>query len=475
MAENYWSREDDNEELDPIGSLLSDWSDPEDEEEEFRSEIFQGRSGRRQKAAFSLMAIWTIIIALHWLSWGYWAIIALTMVLSAQALRLLFTKPETPPIPLPDWDLTSVPRVSLLVAAKNEETVITKLVNYLCHLDYPQDKLEVWIVDDYSTDNTGAILDRLALEYPQLKILHRPANAGGGKSGALNQVLSLTNGEIIGVFDADAGLSSDLLRHVVPMFDDQEVGAVQVRKAIANAAENFWTKGQAVEMIFDSCFQQQRIAVGGIGELRGNGQFVRRSALNRCGGWNEQTITDDLDLTIRLHIDNWKINVLNFPAVAEEGVTTAIALWHQRNRWAEGGFQRYLDYWKAILKSPMPWPKKFDLIAFLIVQYILPAAAIPDLLITITRHQAPILTPLTGLALSLSVWGMVTGLIRVNTGKKFTFALGLDILAQTIRGMIYMMHWFIIIPSVSLRMALRPKRLKWVKTVHLGEHLSAEV
>jgi 1,2-diacylglycerol 3-beta-glucosyltransferase len=98
-----------------------------------------------------------------------------------------------------------------------------------------------------------------------------------------------------------------------------------------------------------------------------------------------------------------------------------------------------------------------------------------DLLITITRHQAPILTPLTGLALSLSVWGMVTGLIRVNTGKKFTFALGLDILAQTLRGMIYMMHWFIIIPSVSLRMALRPKRLKWVKTVHLGEHLSAEV
>ncbi|MDJ0548505.1 MAG: glycosyltransferase family 2 protein, partial [Microcystis sp. M49637_WE12] len=78
MAENYWSREDDNEELDPIGSLLSDWSDPEDEEDEFRSEIFQGRSGRRQKAAFSLMAIWTIIIGLHWLSWGYWAIIALT-------------------------------------------------------------------------------------------------------------------------------------------------------------------------------------------------------------------------------------------------------------------------------------------------------------------------------------------------------------------------------------------------------------
>lgn len=89
-------------------------------------------------------------------------------------------------------------------------------------------------------------------------------------------------------------------------------------------------------MILDSYFQQQRIALGGIGELRGNGQFVRRSALDQCGGWNEETITDDLDLTIRLHLDNWKIGFLLNPAVNEEGVTKAIALWHQRSRWAEG-------------------------------------------------------------------------------------------------------------------------------------------
>jgi 1,2-diacylglycerol 3-beta-glucosyltransferase len=474
MAENYWSREDDSEELDPIGTLLSEWSDPEDEEDEFRSEIFQGLSGRRRKAAFLLMAIWGIIIGLHWLTWGSELVIALTVILSLHGLRLAFTKPETVPQPLADEALADAPIVSLLVAAKNEETVIANLVTRLCSLDYPADRCEVWIVDDYSTDGTAALLDRLALQYPQLQIVHRGANAGGGKSGALNQVLSLTKGEIIGVFDADAGVSPDLLRHVVPMFDRSEVGAVQVRKSIANASENFWTRGQAVEMSFDSCFQQQRIAVGGIGELRGNGQFVRREALNRCGGWNEQTITDDLDLTIRLHLDHWKIDTLASQAVTEEGVTSALALWHQRNRWAEGGYQRYLDYWKTIVKSPLGWRKKLDLFSFLLIQYLLPAAALPDLLVTITRHRLPVLTPLTGLVLSLSCWGMVTGLRRVNASENVSLPGLWVIVGRTIRGMIYMMHWFVIIPSVTARMAIRPKRLKWVKTIHGGDHLGSQ-
>ena len=86
---------------------------------------------------------------------------------------------------------------------------------------------------------------------------------------------------------------------------------------------NFWTQGQASEMMLDAYFQQQqRIAIGGIGELRGNGQFVRRTALADCKGWNEQTITDDLDLTLKLHINDWDIDLLAYPAVQEEGVTS---------------------------------------------------------------------------------------------------------------------------------------------------------
>ena len=141
----------------------------------------------------------------------------------------------------------------------------------LCSLDYPADKYEVWAIDDRSTDNTPAILDRLAQEYPQLKVVHRAANAGGGKVWcASNQVIPQTFGDIIGVFDADAKVSADLLKKVVPLFDNPQNGCCpSYEKRSLMPPENFWTKGQATEMALDSYVQQQRIAVGGIGELRG--------------------------------------------------------------------------------------------------------------------------------------------------------------------------------------------------------------
>ncbi|MBR8831302.1 MAG: Beta-monoglucosyldiacylglycerol synthase [Chroococcopsis gigantea SAG 12.99] len=473
MAENYWSEDESTEELDPISSLLSEWSDPEDEEEEFRSDFFQGLAGRRQKAAFMLTAIWGVVIALHWFKWGAAAVALITALVLWQGVRLMWAKPEPLPSIVSDAELPAAPSVSILVAAKNEETVIANLVKMLCSLDYPADKYDVWIIDDSSTDRTPEILDRLTENHPGLNVLHRPPNSPGGKSGALNEVLAMTKGDIIGVFDADAHLQSDLLRYVVPLFGKKNVGAVQVRKSIANADVNFWTRGQAAEMALDSYFQQQRISMGGVGELRGNGQFVSREALDSCGGWNEQTITDDLDLTIRLHLDNWKVDLLLDPAVDEEGVRDAISLWHQRNRWAEGGYQRYLDYWRFILKTPLGLSKKLDLFYFLFIQYLLPTAAIPDLAASLVFGEAPMLSPITGVILIVSFWGMFTGLRRVNRPRRLSELLNLSL--QAFRGMIYMSHWFIIIPSVTARMSVRPKRLKWVKTVHDGTSSTSEV
>jgi 1,2-diacylglycerol 3-beta-glucosyltransferase len=360
------------------------------------------------------------------------------------------------------------PYVSVLVAAKNEEAVIGKLVQNLCNLDYPDGKYEVWIIDDRSTDNTPHLLAELQHKYDKLKVLTRSADASGGKSGALNQVLPLSKGEIIAVFDADAQVTPDLLSQVIPLFQRENVGAVQVRKAIANAKDNFWTKGQMAEMALDTWFQQQRTALGGIGELRGNGQFVRRSALLSCGGWNEETITDDLDLTIRLHLEQWDIECVSHPAVQEEGVTKAIALWHQRNRWAEGGYQRYLDYWDLILKNRMGTRKSWDLLMFMLIMYILPTAAVPDLLMAIARHRPPILTPITSLSITMSTIGMFTGLRRIRQEREFSFSTYFTLLLQTIRGNLYMLHWLVVMSSTTARMSIRPKRLKWVKNLHTG-------
>ncbi|WP_019504384.1 glycosyltransferase family 2 protein [Pleurocapsa sp. PCC 7319] len=470
MAENYWRKKESESEFDPINSLLSEFSDPEAAEEEFRNDFFQGLAGRRQKAAFLLMVIWIVIISLHFVSWGKWLVLGFTIIAGIQILRYLFTKAEVAPPALKPKDFVSAPKVSLLIAARNEEAVISELVEMLCSLNYPEDKYEVWAIDDRSTDNTPAILDKLAREYSQLRVVHRAANAGGGKSGALNQVLPQTFGDIIGVFDADAKVTPDLLTRVVPLFTAQKMGAVQVRKAIANYSDNFWTKGQAAEMALDSYVQQQRIAVGGIGELRGNGQFVSRAALNSCGGWNEETITDDLDLTIRLHLDDWKIGFLLTPPVLEEGVTKASSLWHQRNRWAEGGYQRYLDYWRYIFKTPMGFGKRIDLLCWMFLQYILPAANVPDVIMAIARHRFPLLSPLTALLFAWGFWGMFRGLVRISVseGKRLNLAVLLNISWQSLRGLIYMIHWQIVMLSITARMSIRPKRLKWVKTVHEG-------
>ena len=481
MPANSWPENDSYNELDPLNSLFSDLSgDDELEIEEVETDpvFLPSRfQGRRKKAALVLTVVWSGTIALHLVSWGSIFILGLTTVLGIHALRIVFARPgkenlvgENNFFPYQEEMLGNLPKVSVLVAAKNEEAVIANLVENLCSLKYPQGNYEVWIIDDNSTDTTPQVLAQLRQKYNNLKVLKRSAEASGGKSGALNQVLPLTQGEIIAVFDADAQVSPDLLLRVIPLFAKEKLGAVQVRKAIANAKENFWTKGQMAEMAVDAVFQKRRIAIGGIGELRGNGQFVRREALECCGGWNEETITDDLDLTFRLHLNDWDIDCAFNSAVEEEGVTNAIALWHQRNRWAEGGYQRYLDYWDLILRNRMGRSKTWDLLMFLLIMYILPTAAVPDLLMAIARHRPPILSPVSGLTVTMSMAGMFAGLkrIRQDKEKKFRVSSYFVLLLQTLRGIIYMFHWFVVMSSATARMSVRPKRLKWVKTVHQG-------
>ncbi|HEY9648797.1 MAG TPA: glycosyltransferase family 2 protein [Chroococcidiopsis sp.] len=488
MPENPWSENksysndyDLENELEPISSLTSDLLESED----INTHFYRGLAGRRRKAAVALSIIWSGTIALHLFSWGIWVVLGLATLMGVHALRIILARPRFVPEAIAIDEPAQLPFVSLLVAAKNEETVISSLVSTLCGLDYPAERYELWVIDDNSTDRTAEVLDQLTQTYRQLHVVHRAADAGGGKSGALNEVWSQAKGDIIGVFDADARVPSDLLRRVLPLFECDSVGAVQVQKAVLQAEDpthpqrnNLWIRGQQAEMALDSYFQQQRIAIGGIGELRGNGQFVRRAALERCGGWNEETITDDLDLTFRLHLDRWDVDFMLFPAVKEEGVTRAIGLWHQRNRWAEGGYQRYLDYWQLIVRNRMGNRKAMDMALFCMTQYIMPTAAIPDLTMAIARHTAPMLAPLTAITVVFSLIGMFLGLRRIQDGPRYAprpsrqrANHGPTILAtlfHAVYGTIYMLHWLPVIASTTARISVRPKRLKWVKTIHHG-------
>ncbi|MEL6940980.1 MAG: glycosyltransferase family 2 protein, partial [Cyanobacteria bacterium J06598_1] len=308
-------------------------------------EFFRGYAGRRLKAAIALITLWLLTAFLHSFIWGNQLVLVATGLIAIHTLRVMLAKPRSAPAPLPTMNSSAAlsdsalsssypsdshsadaittdperwPYVSLLVAAKNEEHVIGNLVEALLQIDYPATRYDLWFINDNSSDRTAQILDDLSALYPRLNVVHRGPDATGGKSGALNLVWPKTKGDLLAVFDADARVPQDLLRYVVPMFDPQlggssKTGAVQVRKAIANASDNFWTRGQKAEMALDCHMQERRIAIGGIGELRGNGQFVRRRAIAQCGGWNEETITDDLDLTIQLHLHQWDIGLLFTP------------------------------------------------------------------------------------------------------------------------------------------------------------------
>jgi 1,2-diacylglycerol 3-beta-glucosyltransferase len=425
-----------------------------------------GMGYRQLKAATIVGGLWLGVIALHLVSWGYILVWVITGIFCLRALRLVATKVVSPPVFVPPQ---IYPVISLAVSAKNEAAVIANLIENLCSLDYPADRYEVWAIDDNSNDSTGEILDRLALQYPQLQVLHRTGEATGGKSGALNQVLTMMQGDIIGVFDADAQVTTNVLQQVLAYFQTETVGAIQLRKAIANSSTNFLTRGQRAEMALDAYLQQQRTSGGGIGELRGNGQFVRRTAIASCDGWNEETITDDLDLTIRLHLTGWQIELMPYPPVQEEGVTTLKALWNQRNRWAEGGFQRYIDYWDAIASNRMGTKKTLDLISFLLIQYLLPPAGIPDFLMAFWLRHPPLLLPMTAsLGVALPLWATWVGLRRSyqQAGEAVNIT---TLLTQTAIGSLFILHWLVVMPFAIARMAVRPKQLKWVKTPRVGD------
>ena len=113
--------------------------------------------------------------------------------------------------------------------------------------------------------------------------------------------------------------------------------------------------------------------------------------------------------------------------------------------------------------------KTFDMFMYLLIQYLLPAAQVPDLFMAIARNRLPVFSPLTGLAMSMSMLWMYQGLKRFHPDGKLRLSTLLMLLLQTMRGTIYMFHWLVVMPSITARMSVRPKRLKWVKTVHQGK------
>ena len=357
----------------------------------------------------------------------------------------------------------NIPTLDILVAARDEQNVIARLVERLFNLDYPSEKLKIHIIDDGSVDDTPIILKQLSQKYEKLNIISRSKNAGGGKSGALNHALKFISGDWVLILDADAQLKYDTLRRVLDFAQKGSWSAVQLRKSVLNTSKNFLTTCQGIEMAMDAYFQVGRLYSGGIAELRGNGQLVRKDVLLSCGSFNEDTVTDDLDLSVRLILSESKIGILWDPPVMEEAVEDISALFRQRQRWAEGGLQRFFDYGRNLINSKLTFVQKFDLTYFFILQYALPIVSLVDLITCLLIFKSPIYWPVSLTAFTLSASASWLGCHKKHEGPVLpnnSIKIGLYL--------IYLSHWFIIIPLVTLKMSIFPKKIIWKKTMHLG-------
>ncbi|QEY32538.1 glycosyltransferase family 2 protein [Synechococcus sp. RSCCF101] len=433
---------------------------------------------RRLKAAAFALACGCVGVAPHWFSSPRNLIpgAALALLLGGFSLRTVLPPRRVPGAAGSSSEtakdsaapesatLEPLPSLDLVVAARDEQEVIGRLVQRLLTLPARGLIRRVWVVDDGSEDRTGAILRALEARCPELNVLQRGRGDGGGKSGALNAVLPLLSGDWLLVLDADAQLQDDALERLMSHALTGGWSAVQTRKAVVNADENLLTRAQAMEMVFDAEIQEARLASGGIAELRGNGELLRREALLRSGGFNEATVTDDLDLSFRLLLAGEPVGLIWDPPVQEEAVRTLPALWRQRQRWAEGGLQRFFDYWPGLVSGRLTWRRRADLTGFFLMQYALPVVSATDLGASVATGSWPVSWPVSLVALTLSGCVIAKGCSRPAEGP----APPRPTAANVLLAVLYFAHWFVVIPWVTVRMALLPKRLVWAKTSHQG-------
>ena len=247
--------------------------------------------------------------------------------------------------PYIDTDTADWPQVTILVAAHNEEKVVSHILAALMGVNYPQDRMLVVPVNDRSTDRTREIIDRFCEEHPgRIRPFHRTGGKGG-KAAALKDAMELVDTEVILIFDADYIPGTGLIKQLVAPFFDPEVGGVMGRVVPLNVGTNLLTRLLDLERSGGyQVDQQARMNLRLVPQHGGTVAGVRLSALREIGGWNDNSLTEDTDLTYRLLLHGWKTVYQNRSECYEEVPET----WHVRvkqiMRWAKGHNQALANY-----------------------------------------------------------------------------------------------------------------------------------
>jgi cellulose synthase/poly-beta-1,6-N-acetylglucosamine synthase-like glycosyltransferase len=235
-----------------------------------------------------------------------------------------------------------LPRVTVQLPIFNEQYVVDRLLDAVCKLDYPREKLDIQLLDD-STDETVAVARALVERYAALghpvTYLHR-TNREGFKAGALAEGLKTARGEFVAIFDADFVPPPDFLLKCIHHFTDPKIGMVQTRWTHINRNYSFLTEVEAI--LLDGHFVMEhsgRARSGVFFNFNGTAGMWRRVAIDEAGGWEHDTLTEDTDLSYRAQLKGWKFVYLQDVECPAELPVEMTAFKTQQARWAKGLIQ----------------------------------------------------------------------------------------------------------------------------------------
>lgn len=256
-----------------------------------------------------------------------------------------------------DW-----PRVTVLVPAHNEEIVLPRILDALLMVDYPRDRLKVLVIDDRSSDRTGALLDLYVDQHPDRIAAYHRREGAAGKAAALADAMALVDTDIVLVFDADYMPARGLVKQLVAPFFDPEVGAVMGRVVPINAGHNLLTRLLDLERAGGyQVDQQARMNLDLVPQYGGTVGGIRWRALESVGGWNIRSLAEDTDATFRLLLGGWKTVYQNRSECYEEVPETWPERMRQVVRWARGHNQALLKYfWPLLFSRRVSRRVKFD-------------------------------------------------------------------------------------------------------------------
>jgi cellulose synthase/poly-beta-1,6-N-acetylglucosamine synthase-like glycosyltransferase len=265
--------------------------------------------------------------------------------------------------PAPAGRFATEPMVTVQLPIFNEQFVVERLLEGVCALDWPRDRLEVQLLDD-STDDTVGIAARKVAELKargfDVEHLHR-TDRRGYKAGALREAMPRAKGDLLAVFDADFVPQPDFLRKMVDHFTDPGVGFVQSRWGYFNREHNILTQGMGLLMDGHFVLEQATRSRGGyVFNFNGTGGLWRRQAIEAAGGWDDDTICEDTDLSYRTYLAGYRGVYLMDVVCPSEIPVVVTALKTQQHRWAKGLTECLLKLFPRLWASSLPLRSKIE-------------------------------------------------------------------------------------------------------------------